>query len=210
MVINKSQLPKVFQKLDCALLKKRTFSLVLFYTLMALILFSFTACKKIEETPYPVFDSTKDFPALEVRDSVVLDLWDGSNLSWILRTQYLRKMTLKNEFTARPIDILLFDTTGKKSGTVVADSGRADEKATYLHVWGNVFLKATNGAEVKADSLRWDKQRQEIRTEGKVRVVSEDGDILTGVGFISDDRLERWKILNNVRSVITRVEERAE
>ena len=43
---------------------------------------------------------------------------------------------------------------------------------------------------------------RKIRTKGKVTVVSQKGDSLTGVGFESDDKLENWVLLSDVKTVI--------
>jgi hypothetical protein len=64
--------------------------------------------------------------------------------------------------------------------------------------------------DIRTDSLRWNKAINQISTEAHVRVVSEDGDILTGKGFISDAKLDNWQILSNVKGVFQKVTERVE
>lgn len=176
--------------------------------LVAFLCLILQGCFENTETPYPEVAGNSDYPVLELRDSVVLDMWEGNHLSWILKTGYLRKMMRSEKFTAKPVEATLFDTLGRKSGLVVADSGSADESATYMYVWGHVHISADHGAKVWADSLYWESHGRTISSDGYVKVVSLEGDTLTGVGFRSDDELKNWKILSRVRGVIQRVEKR--
>jgi hypothetical protein len=57
------------------------------------------------------------------------------------------------------------------------------------------------GASVRADSLLWNKKDNLVKTASYVRVVSEDGDVLQGVGFESDAQLDNWKILSDVTGI---------
>ena len=57
------------------------------------------------------------------------------------------------------------------------------------------------GASGRADSLLWNKKDNLVKTASYVRVVSEDGDVLQGVGFESDAKLDNWKILSNVTGI---------
>jgi hypothetical protein len=58
------------------------------------------------------------------------------------------------------------------------------------------------------DSLRWNKAANQISTDARVKVVSEEGDTLSGIGFVSDAKLDHWRILSGVRGVFKKVEQR--
>ncbi len=175
--------------------------------LLVIGLFMFAACGKKKQEEFPKIQK-KEFPAIEMRDSVVIDMYEGSRISWVLKTDYMKKAMNNNILLAKPINMVLFDSSGGEAAWITADSGAADEDMSFVNIWGHVYAKARDGASVKTDSLVWEKKTSQITTDGKVKVVSEEGDTLTGIGFISDDKLENWKILANVRTVIPKLEER--
>jgi LPS export ABC transporter protein LptC len=164
-------------------------------------------CSKIQEDRQ-LEKIEGEYPVLQMKDSITVDMYDGSYLAWILKTNYMRKMDKSNIIFAKPIDMVIYDSLKQASAWVEADSGMADEAVTFVSVWGSVYAKSLEGATVEADSLIWKKRSNQIRTDGWVKVVSEEGDTLTGIGFVSDDKLENWKILSSVRGVILNVEER--
>jgi hypothetical protein len=93
---------------------------------------------------------------------------------------------------------------------VTADSGAVDEAVTFLLARGHVHGRSAKGMELRTDSLRWNKSLNEVATQSAVRVVSENGDILTGKGFVSDANLDHWQILSDVKGVFQQVEERVD
>jgi hypothetical protein len=109
---------------------------------------------------------------------------------------------------ARPVNLVVFDTLEKQAVKVTADSGSVDEAISFLAATGKVHAKSVKGVEIWTDSLRWNKTLNQINTEARVRVISEDGDVLTGRGFISDAKLDNWQILADVKGVFHKVEER--
>jgi hypothetical protein len=64
-----------------------------------------------------------------------------------------------------------------------------------------VYALTPKGASVRADSLLWNKRDDQVKTDSYVRVVSEDGDVLQGKGFVSDARMDNWRILSNVTGI---------
>jgi hypothetical protein len=110
---------------------------------------------------------------------------------------------------AAPVDLEVFDSTGAFLVRVTADSGSVDEPVNFLLAKGNVHGRSAKGMELFTDSLRWSKTLDHVSTEAEVRVISENGDELTGRGFVSDANLDRWQILSDVRGVFPDAEERA-
>ena len=50
-------------------------------------------------------------------------------------------------------------------------------------------------------SLIWNKKDNLVKTDSYVRVVSEEGDVLQGQGFVSDAHMDNWRILSNVTGI---------
>ncbi len=161
-----------------------------------------------KEKPNTKGSAKKEPYVLEFEDTVTIDQYEGSNLAWVLKTTYLTKAEKTGKLFVKPLRMVFYDSLGKESAHIKSDSGAADENISFVSVWGNVYAESSDGMLVEADSLIWKKNTKRIETEGWVKVVTEDKDTLTGVGFTSDDRLKNWKILSDIRTVIQKVENR--
>ena len=164
-------------------------------------------CQKLDNPALP-HKEKENFPLLEYTGPTVLDLHDGSRLNWEMHTQRLVKWPGEDLVDAHPVDLIVYDSLGNRALKVDADSGSMDEAVTFLSAKGDVKLKSAKGVKVMTDSLRWNKKADQISTEAFVKVVSADGDTVTGTGFVSDGELQNWQILNNVRAVFQKVEQR--
>jgi LPS export ABC transporter protein LptC len=152
----------------------------------------------------------KRLPLTEYRDSTILDMHDGSRLSWRLKTTHLVRWPGSELVHATPVHLTVYDSSGQFLMRVTADSGAVDEAVNFLLARGNVHGVSAKGMELTTDSLRWSKSLNQVTTEARVRVVSENGDVLTGRGFVSDANLDHWQILSEVQGVFQQAGERAE
>jgi LPS export ABC transporter protein LptC len=171
------------------------------------LLWSLSGCSKIGEAPTSK-GPVRELPLAEYKDTTILDMYEGSRLSWVLKTKYLVKWPRTEMVRARPVDLVVYDSLGKTLVRVTSDSGAVDEGISFLVASGHVHGHSVKGVDITSDSLRWNKAINQISTEARVRVISEDGDILTGKGFISDAKLDNWQILSEVKGVFQKVEER--
>jgi LPS export ABC transporter protein LptC len=176
---------------------------------VAFILLLLVGCSKVGDAP-SAKGPVKELPLAEYKDTTLLDMYEGSHKSWVLKTRYLVKWPRTDLVRAKPVDLVVFDSLGKEVFKVTSDSGSVDENISFLVASGHVHGHSTKGVDIRTDSLRWNKTINQISTEAHVRVVSEDGDILTGKGFISDAKLDNWQILSNVKGVFQKVTERVE
>jgi LPS export ABC transporter protein LptC len=174
---------------------------------VALILLLLAACSKVEEPPASR-GPKRELPLAEYTDTTILSMYEGSHLSWILKTKYLVKWPRTDLVKAKPVNLVVYDSLGKILVRVTSDSGAVDEAVSFLAASGHVHGHSEKGVDIQSDSLRWNKAINQISTEAKVRVVSEEGDVLTGKGFISDAKLDNWQILSDVKGVFQKVEER--
>ena len=133
--------------------------------------------------------------------TTLLDSYDKDVLNWKLKTAYLERWADKEIVTVRPVFVDIYDSIGERVAFLRADSGSLDMTFTYVYAYGHVYALTPKGASVRADSLLWNKKDNLVRTASYVRVVSEDGDVLQGVGFESDAQFDNWKILSNVTGI---------
>lgn len=165
--------------------------LVVFLTL-------FTGCEEIEEEK-PWIQVER--PDMLFTDTTLMDSYDKGVLAWKLKTAYLERWSNKDLVYVRPVLVDIYDSLGVRTAFLRADSGRLDMKFSYVYAYGHVYALTPKGASVRSDSLLWNKKDNLVRTESYVRVVSEDGDVLQGKGFVSDAQLDNWKILSNVTGI---------
>lgn len=175
--------------------------------LVAFLLLMLVGCSHIDDAPKS-HGPKRELPLAEYRDTTILDMYEGSHLSWILKTQYLVKWPRTDLVRARPVNLLVYDSLGNILVRVTADSGAVDENMSYLVASGHVHGHSEKGVDITSDSLRWNKAINQISTEAKVRVISEEGDVITGRGFLSDAKLDNWQILSEVHGVFQKVQQR--
>lgn len=158
----------------------------------------FSGCEEIEEeAPW----LSVDRPMMLFNDTTLLDFYEEEVLSWKLKTAYLERWASTDKVFARPILVDIFDSLGEKVAFLRADSGRLDMGMNYVFAYGHVFALTPKGASVRADSLLWHKRDNMVKTDSYVRVVTEDGDVLQGKGFISDAKMDNWRILSEVTGI---------
>jgi LPS export ABC transporter protein LptC len=141
----------------------------------------------------------KEHPVMLFSDTTVLELYEGNRISWKVKTAYLERWGGSDSIFVKPIFADIYDSLGNKAAFLWADSGNLNLRMTFVRAYGRVYALSPKGAAVRADSLLWLKRDDKIRTDGPVRVVGETGDVLQGIGFISDSKLENW----NIRSKVT-------
>lgn len=174
---------------------------------MVAIALAAAGCSRVEEARK--VEAGKALPLTEYRDTTILDMHDGSRLSWRLKTTSLVRWPGSELVHATPVDLSVFDSLGRPLMRVTADSGAVDEAVNFLLARGNVYGVSSKGMQLRTDSLRWSKSLNQVTTEAAVRVVSENGDVLTGRGFVSDANLDHWQILSDVKGVFQQAGDRA-
>lgn len=163
------------------------------------LFFAFLACTQVE--PEPPFQKVSERPLMLFSDTTLLDFYEGPVLSWRLKTAWLERWGGNGRVFARPIFVDIYDSLGYKAAFLRADSGELDSRMSYVKAYGHVYSLTPKGASVRADSLIWNKRTNRVETQSYVRVVSEDGDVLQGTGFVSDAKLDNWQILSNVTGI---------
>lgn len=166
--------------------------------LMAACFAMLLGCEEIEEEKPWIH---VDRPQMLFTDTTLLDCYDKDVLSWKMKTAYLERWADKEVVFVRPVLVDIYDSVGERVAFLRADSGRMDMKFTYVYAYGHVYALTPKGASVRADSLLWNKGDNLVKTDSYVRVVSEDGDVLQGKGFVSDAHMDNWRILSNVTGI---------
>jgi len=91
-----------------------------------------------------------------------------------------------------------FDEGGEAGSHLDADAGEIHDQEREgrrrVKTWGGVVLTGREGQTVRADTLWWDEAGDRVYTDGPVEVTTVEGELLRGIGFESDTRLENTRV----------------
>jgi LPS export ABC transporter protein LptC len=147
-------------------------------------------------------------PEVSVEGGFELELTEKKQKLWLLRGQKMARW--KNDETSiKELYLDVYDSVGVLSSWLLSDSAWLGSKMNYIRLYGSVRLHTKDGLTVRTDSLWIDNKKKRAYTDSRVRVVSPDGDVLSGVGFESDTQFQDWKIVSNVKAIIQDVESRS-
>lgn len=146
-------------------------------------------------------------PEVSVEGGFELELTEKERKLWLLRGQKMARW--KNDETSiKELYLDVYDSVGVLKSWLLSDSAWLGSKMNNIRLYGSVRLHTTEGLTVRTDSLWIDNKRKRAYTDARVRIISPDGDVLSGVGFESDTQFQDWKIVSNVKAIIQDVESR--
>jgi len=96
------------------------------------------------------------------------------------------------------VRVLFYDEVGRVSSTLVADEGSIYSRNEDLVARGHVVVRTADSTKLETDSLAWSNQRQLVRTDADLVIVTPKGRI-EGKGLVSDAGLNKIEILSPVK-----------
>ena len=94
-----------------------------------------------------------------------------------------------------------FGEDGTRSSTLTAREGELHQLRRNMVARGNVVLQTAEGTRMSTEQLRFLNREQKIVSDDFVRV-ERGGDVLTGIGFESDPRLEHFEFKREVKATV--------
>lgn len=156
----------------------------------------FSGCENnIEEIK--AFASTENLPILEARNFETI-FTDSGQVRYSLKTpKLLRFEDEGRDYIEFPegMQLVKFDANKKIVSSITADYAKqfvADDK---WEAKNNVVATNAQGDTLKTEHLIWEEKKELIYTEEFVKIIRSD-QIITGIGFTSDQKLQNWKIKN--------------
>ncbi len=94
------------------------------------------------------------------------------------------------------VDVRLYDSTGRQSATLTADSGRTDQNTKVMVALGNVVLIVLeDGRRIQTEELHYDSQTRRIWSDVHT-VQTLNGEVTEGLGgFQADDQFRNVQII---------------
>jgi LPS export ABC transporter protein LptC len=187
-------------------MQKKIISSLLLYALIAVCAMD---CSRKKETA-PVSDVIVESPFQEL-DTTTMISYNGSRKVWILESNHIVKsLTDTGHIRGNPVTITVFDSLGRQTSKVLADSGIADESLKAFTVWGNVFVLAENGTRVNAQKLFWNQNTHRVTSDSHVQLKTKKGDVLRGKGLDAAEDFSSWEFKHDVSGRFPNFKERVE
>lgn len=143
------------------------------------------------------FYSTENLPILEATNFETL-FTDSGKISYSLKApKLLRFEDEGRNYIEFPegMQLVKFDNNKNIISSITANYARqfvADDK---WEAKNNVVATNAQGDTLKTEHMIWEEKKEIIYTDDFVKIIRTD-QIITGVGFTSDQNLQNWKIKN--------------
>ena len=143
------------------------------------------------------FSSPENLPFLEAHNFETL-FTDSGQVRYSLKTPTLLRFENEGvEYIEFPdgMELIKFDAKQNIISSLKADYAKQFVKDQRWEAKNNVVATNEKGDTLKTDHLIWEEKEEKIHTEEFVRIIRPD-QIITGVGFTSDQALQNWRIKN--------------
>lgn len=143
------------------------------------------------------FYPTENLPVLEAKNFETL-LTDSGQVRYSLKAPVLLRFEDEGrnyiEFP-EGMELVKFDEHKRIISSITADYAKQFVAEDKWEAKNNVVATNAQGDTLKTEHLIWEEKKEIIYTEEFVRIIRTD-QIITGIGFTSDQKLQNWKIKN--------------
>lgn len=143
------------------------------------------------------FSSAENLPVLEAKNFKTLST-DSGQIRLFLKTPKL--LSFENDGVTyyefpEGMELVKYDENKQIISSLTADYAKQFVKEKRWEAKNNVIATNAQGDTLKTEHLIWDEEKEKIYTEEYVKIIRKD-QIITGIGFTSDQSLQNWKIKN--------------
>lgn len=166
----------------------------------------FYACENnIEEIK--AFSSPEALPIIEATNFETLFTDSGQVRFSLKTTKLLRYENEGKEFVEFPegMEIVKYDANRNIISTLTADYAKQFLVDDTWEAKNNVVATNEQGDTLKTEHLFWEQKSEKIYTEEFVKIIRPD-QVITGIGFTSDQAMQNWKIKNPKGTIFLNVE----
>lgn len=178
---------------------KKILSFTSFFRIAALstgTAFLFFACEDNLEK-IKAFNSLENLPVMEASNFETLFTDSGKVMFMLKAPKLVSFETEGTPYTEFPqgIELIKYDEQQNIISSITADYAKQFEKEDRWEAKNNVVATNAQGDTLKTEHLIWEEKEGRIHTEEFVRIIRTD-QIITGIGFQSDQSLQNWRIKN--------------
>ncbi|MGQ8335963.1 LPS export ABC transporter periplasmic protein LptC [Sunxiuqinia sp. A32] len=186
--------------------QKRYLSSSIAILIMGIAVLFFSCSNDIETIKAYATDEKR--PAVTAFDFEML-YSDSTVIRYKLKTpELIRFEEEKDPFTEFPKGVYIekFDEKMQIVSNISADYARLYDKEQRWEAKNNVIAVNAENDTLKTEQLTWEEEKGKIYSEQFVKIIRKD-QIITGVGFESDQNLANWKIKDPKGTLYIDVEE---
>lgn len=143
------------------------------------------------------FYTTENLPVLEATNFETL-FTDSGKISYSLKApKLLRFEDEGRNYIEFPegMQLVKFDNNKRIISSITANYAKQFVAEDKWEAKNNVVATNAQGDTLKTEHLIWEEKKEIIYTEDFVKIIRTD-QIITGIGFTSDQKLQNWKIKN--------------
>jgi LPS export ABC transporter protein LptC len=153
------------------------------------------------------FSSVDNLPVVEATNFETL-FTDSGEVRFFLKTpKLLRFETEGDPYIEFPegIELVKYDENKNIVSSITANYAKQFVEEKKWEAKNNVVATNIKGDTLRTEHLIWDEKSEKIYTEEYVKIIREN-QIITGIGFQSDQSLENWRIKNPRGTIYVDVE----
>jgi LPS export ABC transporter protein LptC len=141
------------------------------------------------------FNSSENLPVVEATDFETLYTDSGIVRFYLKAPKLLRFETEGEPYVEFPqgIELVKYDNQHNIISGITAEYAKQFVEEKKWEAKNNVVATNNKGDTLKTEHLIWEEETEKIYTEEYVRIIKTD-QIITGIGFESDQSLENWRI----------------
>ena len=168
----------------------------------------FFGCEKNNIQEIKAFASTDNLPVVEAEQFETL-LTDSGQIRFFLKAPKL--MRFENEGKAyvefpEGMELVRYDANHQVVSSITADYAKEFVVENKWEAKNNVIATNAQGDTLKTEHLIYEEDNEKIYTEEFVKIIRAD-QIITGIGFTSDQNMQNWKIKNPKGTIYVAVDE---
>ncbi len=143
------------------------------------------------------FYTTENLPVLEATNFETLLTDSGQVRYFVKAPKLLQFQDEGRNYREFPegVELVEYDEHKRIISSITADYAKQFVAEDKWEAKNNVVATNAQGDTLKTEHLIWEEKKEIIYTEEFVKIIRAD-QIITGIGFTSDQKLQNWKIKN--------------
>ena len=162
-----------------------------------LLLFTVACSKEVKEVVDATYDSEKSYTMKATQVNTLISD-SGITRYRIEAAEWIVFGKAKEPYWYFPEGIYVekFDTLFHSEASIKADTAYYFDKKGLWHLIGNVEVESLQGEQFDTSELFWDQKKEKVYSDKYIRIQQKE-QIITGVGFESNQNMTRYKIFNS-------------
>lgn len=162
-----------------------------------LLLFTVACSKEVKEVVDATYDPEKSYTMKATQVNTLIS--DSGITRYRIETaEWIVFGKAKEPYWYFPEGIYVekFDTLFHSEASIKADTAYYFDKKGLWHLIGNVEVESLQGEQFDTSELFWDQKKEKVYSDKYIRIQQKE-QIITGVGFESNQNMTRYKIFNS-------------